>query len=101
MHLLDLIKSCETELGTRLVTFDFQILFHLYAHGPSPSMSVMGATNASLAAFVKTIKRMTEDGLLVVESGVEDRRVRNYDLAPPVRTMIATLLTRHLGDRAA
>jgi hypothetical protein len=44
---------------------------------------------------------MTEDGLLVVESGVEDRRVRNYDLAPSVRAMMATLLTQHLGDRAA
>ena len=101
VHLLDFIKSCETDLDARLVTFDVQILFHLYANGPSPSMSVMAATNASLAAFVKTIKRMTEDGLLVVESGVEDRRVRNYDLAPPVRAMIATLLTQHLGPRAA
>jgi DNA-binding MarR family transcriptional regulator len=64
-------------------------------------MSVMTATNASLAAFVKTIKRMSEEGMLVVASGVEDRRVRNYDLAPQVRAKIAALLTQYLGNPAA
>lgn len=86
-RVIQFVRACEKETGTRLVTFDFEILAHLYMNGPSPSMSVLDATSASLAAFVKTIKRMTDDGLLVVAPGVDDRRVRNYDLSPQVRAL--------------
>ena len=97
VELVEFLRSCERETGTRLVTFDFEILFYLYMNGPSPSMTVLEATNASLAAFVKAMKRLTEQGLLVVEPGTEDRRVRNYDLAPPIRSALSDSYTRFLG----
>ena len=101
MRLIEFVRTCEKETGTRLVTFDFEILFFLYVHGPSPSMTVLEATSASLAAFVKALKRLTEEGMLIVEQGKADRRVRNYDLAPQVRAKIAALLTQYLGNPAA
>lgn len=94
MRLIEFVRTCEKETGTRLVTFDFEILFFLYVHGPSPSMTVLEATSASLAAFVKALKRLTEDGMLIVEQGKADRRVRNYDLAPDVRALLAENLNR-------
>lgn len=96
VELVEFLRNCERETGTRLVTFDFEILFYLYMNGPSPSMTVLEATNASLAAFVKAMKRLTEQGLLVVEPGTEDRRVRNYDLAPPIRAALSDAYTRFL-----
>lgn len=94
MRLIEFVRTCEKETGTRLVTFDFEILFFLYVHGPSPSMTVLEATSASLAAFVKALKRLTEEGMLIVEQGKADRRVRNYDLAPDVRALLAENLNR-------
>jgi DNA-binding MarR family transcriptional regulator len=94
MRLIEFVRTCEEETGTRLVTFDFEILFFLYVHGPSPSMTVLEATSASLAAFVKALKRLTEEGMLIVEQGKADRRVRNYDLAPDVRALLAENLNR-------
>lgn len=96
MRLIEFVRTCEKETGTRLVTFDFEILFFLYVHGPSPSMTVLEATSASLAAFVKALKRLTEEGMLIVEQGKADRRVRNYDLAPDVRALLAENLDRLL-----
>lgn len=98
VRLIEFLRSFEKITGHRLVTFDFEIMSHLYLHGPAPSMSVLEATSASLAAFVKTIKRMTDDGLLVVNPGTEDRRVRNYDLAPHVRASMKTLLSQHIPN---
>ncbi|MFM7028393.1 MAG: MarR family transcriptional regulator [Chakrabartia sp.] len=96
VRLVEFLRGCEKETGTRLVTFDFEILFYLYVHGPSPSMTVLEATSASLAAFVKALKRLTEGGLLIVEPGQSDRRVRNYDLAPAVRSVMTNLFENHL-----
>ena len=76
VRVIEFLRNCEQETGTRLVTFDFEILFHLYVHGPSASMTLLEATSASLAAFVKTVKRLTENGLLIVTPGSTDRRVR-------------------------
>ncbi|MBU6252617.1 MAG: MarR family winged helix-turn-helix transcriptional regulator [Alphaproteobacteria bacterium] len=98
MRLIEFVRTCEKETGTRLVTFDFEILFFLYVHGPSPSMTVLEATSASLAAFVKALKRLTEEGMLIVEQGKADRRVRNYDLAPDVRALLAENLNRLLAS---
>ena len=98
VRLVEFLRSCEKETGTRLVTFDFEIIFFLYINGPSPSMTVLEATSASLAAFVKALKRLTEEGLLVVEQGQMDRRVRNYDLSPRVRAMLGASFKAHLGD---
>ena len=97
LGLVEFLRNCERETGTRLVTFDFEILFYLYLNGPSPSMTVLESTNASLAAFVKAIKRLTEQGLLVVEPGTEDRRVRNYDLSADVREALRRSYQRHFG----
>lgn len=41
VRLFEFLRSCEKETGTRLVTFDFEIIFFLYLHGPSPSMTVL------------------------------------------------------------
>ncbi len=95
VRVIELLRNCEQETGTRLVTFDFEILFHLYVHGPSASMTLLEATSASLAAFVKAVKRLTENGLLVVTPGSTDRRVRNYDLAPHVRAAFERLFDAH------
>ena len=97
VRVIELLRNCEQETGTRLVTFDFEILFHLYVHGPSASMTLLEATSASLAAFVKAIKRLTEQGLLVVEPGTEDRRVRDYDLSADVRDALRRSYQRHFG----
>jgi DNA-binding MarR family transcriptional regulator len=61
-------------------------------------MTVLEATSASLAAFVKALKRLTEEGMLIVEQGKADRRVRNYDLAPDVRALLAENLNRLLAS---
>lgn len=98
VRLFEFLRSCEKETGTRLVTFDFEIIFFLYLHGPSPSMTVLQATNASLAAFVKALKRLTEEGLLVVEQGTMDLRIRNYDLAPDIRAKLTENFTRLFGE---
>ncbi len=95
--LVEFLRTCERETGTRLVTFDFEILFYLYLNGPSPSMMVLESTSASLAAFVKAIKRLTDQGLLVVEPGMEDRRVRNYDVSAEVREVLRRSYQRQLG----
>ena len=100
VRLFEFLRSCEKETGTRLVTFDFEIIFFLYLQGPSPSMTVLQATNASLAAFVKALKRLTEDGLLVVEQGMMDRRIRNYDLAPDLRAKLSDAFAQHFGELA-
>lgn len=100
VRLFEFLRSCEKETGTRLVTFNFEIIFFLYLHGPSPSMTVLQATNASLAAFVKALKRLTEDGLLVVEQGMMDRRIRNYDLAPDLRAKLSDAFAQHFGELA-
>lgn len=63
-------------------------------------MTVLQATNASLAAFVKALKRLTEDGLLVVEQGMMDRRIRNYDLAPDLRAKLSDAFAQHFGELA-
>lgn len=101
VRLVEFLRSCEKETGTRLVTFDFEILFFLYLNGPSPSMTVLQATNASLAAFVKAIKRLTEEGLLVVEQGTQDRRIRNYDLSPELRARLGENFVRLFGEAPA
>lgn len=58
VRLFEFLRSCEKETGTRLVTFDFEIIFFLYLQGPSPSMTVLQATNASLAAFCKSTETL-------------------------------------------
>lgn len=98
VRLFEFLRSCEKDTGTRLVTFDFEIIFFLYIHGPSPSMTVLQSTSASLAAFVKALKRLTEEGLLVVEQGQMDRRVRNYDLAPDLRAKLGAEFTKYFGN---
>ena len=74
------LNDVEQAFRMRMMTPEFEIILHLYEHGPTPSAALRAASRASSAAFSLILKRLVGADILQVEHGAADRRVRKYDL---------------------
>jgi len=79
------IYAIETDLSLRLVTGEFEILSHLYRHGPTRSKDLSRVTKVSIANFQGILRRLKGDGIIVSVCDPEDRRVRLFDLSDCAR----------------
>lgn len=92
--LVRVLVELEGRLKARLITGELEIICWLYANGPTSSRALSERTKVSNANYQMILRRLKEEGVLIVQSGEEDRRVRHYDLAPHARQQIDSTLTR-------
>ena len=92
--LVRVLAELEGRLKARLITGELEIICWLYANGPTSSRALSEKTKVSNANYQMILRRLKEEGVLIVHAGEEDRRVRHYDLAHHVRQQIDATLTR-------
>lgn len=84
------LGELEGRLKARLITGELEIISWLYTHGATSSRALSERTKVSNANYQMILRRLKDEGVLVVQSGEDDRRVRHYDLAPHVRQQIVS-----------
>lgn len=82
----------EGRLKARLITGELEIICWLYVHGPTSSRALSERTKVSNANYQMILRRLKDGGVLIVEPGEGDRRVRHYDLSSEVRRQIEAAL---------
>lgn len=95
--LVRVLVELEGRLKSRLITGELEIICWLYAHGPTSSRALSERTKVSNANYQMILRRLKDEGVLVVQAGDGDRRVREYDLSPHVREQIDITLNGTLN----
>ncbi len=80
MTLFDRLREIELSTRVKLLTCELEIILNLY-HKPHISAGdLFGCSRHSSTSFYATLKRLTQEGLLVVSVDQQDRRSNIYAL---------------------
>lgn len=91
------IFALESALKLRLVTGNFEVIYALYEGGATPSRELARRTKVSMANFQVILKRLREEGIVVIEQDASDGRKRRYALALRVWNVLDLAFAR-VGD---
>ena len=83
--LLSIFRDIERDVREKFITCGCEIVLYLYYHERAPAGSIYKTSRYSSTSFYSTLKRLAEDGILVVQIDPEDKRSNLYTLSDDVR----------------
>ena len=80
MTLLDRLRAIELATKAKLLTCELEIVLTLYLRPDISAGQLFGYSRHSSTLFYSTLKRLTQDGLLLASVDERDRRSNRYAL---------------------
>jgi len=92
-------KIIEKNLNINYYSSEFEIIIFLYECVSSRAGDIFERSHAASTSFYAALKRISEMGILCVESGQGDRRLKTYSLSIAARSILDRAHTEiiHLG----